>query len=159
VGDTFQEREIRVLSSQMRQALIQRLQYSVRALAKLKNNGKKARKTKFKRAIHSIPLIQHVSTHWIKMNEKKVHIQGLGDFKVVGIEQIPANAELTTANLVEKNRDYYLVEKNRDYYLHITCYFQKETKPQSMEAIGIDFGVKNQVSFSNDVKLSYSIPD
>ena len=150
MGDTFQEREIRVLSSQMRQALIQRLQYSVRALAKLKNNGKNARKTKFKRAIHSIPLIQHVSTHWIKMNEKKVHIQGLGDFKVVGIEQIPANAELTTANLVEKNRDYYL---------HITCYFQKETKPQNMEAIGIDFGVKNQVSFSNDVKLSYSIPD
>ena len=41
VGDTFQEREIQVLSSQMKQALIKRLQDNVMALSKLKEKGLK----------------------------------------------------------------------------------------------------------------------
>jgi len=52
VGDTFQEREIQVLSSQMKQALIKRLQDNVIALSKLKEKGVKVGKIKFVKAVH-----------------------------------------------------------------------------------------------------------
>jgi transposase len=49
-----------------------------------------------------------------------------------------------------------LVERNGDYYLHVTCYVPKQTRPKNEKVIGINFGVRNQVAFSNGVKLIYS---
>ena len=43
MGDAFQEREIRALSSQMKQALIKRLQENVMALSKLKKKRLESR--------------------------------------------------------------------------------------------------------------------
>jgi len=57
VDDDFQEREICALSSQMKQALIKRLQDNVRGLAELKKKGVKVGGIKFKKAVHSIPLM------------------------------------------------------------------------------------------------------
>jgi len=78
-----------------------------------------------------------------------VHVQGVGDFKVSGLDQIPENAEFTMANLVERNGDYYL---------HATCFLPKEDRRDNGRAIGIDLGVKDQVAFSNGAKLQYSVP-
>ena len=66
VDDAFQEREIRALSSQMKQALIKRLQENVMALSKLKKKGVKVGKIKFVKAVHSIPLTQYGVTYWSK---------------------------------------------------------------------------------------------
>jgi hypothetical protein len=63
VCNTFQEREIQVLSSQMKQALIKRLQDNVRGLAELKKKGVKVGKIKFLKAVHSIPLMQYGVTY------------------------------------------------------------------------------------------------
>jgi len=106
VCNTFEEREIQVLSSQMKQALIKRLQDNVRGLVKLKKKGVKVGKIKFVKAVHSIPLMQYGVTYWVKNDNKMVHIQYIGNFKVSGLDQIPENAELSSANLVERNGDY-----------------------------------------------------
>ncbi|MDP7976034.1 transposase [Tardisphaera saccharovorans] len=65
-----------------------------------------------------------------------------------GLEQIPEGAKLATANLIERNGDYYL---------HITAYMPKEPKVENKKDIGIGLGVKDQVAFSNRIKVSYSV--
>lgn len=52
VNNEFQDREICVLSSQMRQAIIKRLQNNVRGLAKLKEKGMKVGKIRFRKSVH-----------------------------------------------------------------------------------------------------------
>jgi hypothetical protein len=76
------------------------------ALSKLKEKSVKVGRIKFVKAVHSIPLMQYSVTYWVKKDNKMIHIQGIGNFKVSGLDQIPANAELSSANLVERNGDY-----------------------------------------------------
>ncbi|MEM3853644.1 MAG: hypothetical protein QW606_04980, partial [Conexivisphaerales archaeon] len=57
VGDKFKERELIVLSSQMKQYLIKRLQSNNKTLKTLKGKGKKTGKIKYRKALHSIPLM------------------------------------------------------------------------------------------------------
>ncbi|MEM3243741.1 MAG: hypothetical protein QXP63_04405 [Conexivisphaerales archaeon] len=92
VGDKFKERELIVLSSQMKQYLIKRLQSNNKTLKTLKGKGKKTGKIKYRKALHSIPLMQYGITYKIK--DKTA--QGSGDFKAIGIDQIPCNAEFAT---------------------------------------------------------------
>ena len=75
--------------------------------------------------------MQYGVTHWVKKDNKRVHIHGVGNFKVSGLDQIPENAEFSTANLVERNGD-----------LLVTCFLPKEDKHENGKAIGIDLGVK-----------------
>jgi len=63
--------------------------------------------------------MQYGVTYWVKNDNKMVHIQGIGNFKVSGLDQIPENAELSSANFVERNGDYYL---------YVTCFLPKEEK-------------------------------
>ncbi|MGC8600799.1 MAG: RNA-guided endonuclease InsQ/TnpB family protein, partial [Nitrososphaeria archaeon] len=58
-GDKLEERKLTALSSQMKQALIKRLQDNVRALAEQKKKGIRVGKIKFIKSLHSIPLIQY----------------------------------------------------------------------------------------------------
>ncbi|MEM0166906.1 MAG: hypothetical protein QXI46_05725 [Thermoplasmata archaeon] len=149
VGDKFEERELTILSSQMKQYIIKRLQSNNKSLIILKAKGKKTGKIRYKKALHSIPLMQYGITYWINANDKTVHIQGLGDFKVNGIDQIPWNGEFANANFIERNGDYFL---------HVVVYTPKEEKVHNGRAIGIDLGIKNQITFSNGIKVQYAIP-
>ena len=58
----------------------------------------------FVKAVHSIPLTRYGVTYWVK-KDKGVHVQGIGNFKTSGLDQIPENAEFSTANRVERNGD------------------------------------------------------
>ncbi|MEM3242731.1 MAG: hypothetical protein QXK57_07005 [Conexivisphaerales archaeon] len=49
---------------------------------------------------------------------------------------MPCNAEVATANFIEKNDDYFL---------HVVTYLPKEEKVHNGRAIGIDLGIKNQI--------------
>lgn len=149
VGEAFEERELLALSSQMKQALIKRLQDSVSALAQQKKKGMKVGRIKFVRRVRSIPLMQYKNTYNVDMERKRVRIQNLGEFRVEGLDQIPEGAELATANLIERNGDYYL---------HVTAYVTKTPRVENKKAIGIDLGIRDQAAFSNGVKLAYSVP-
>jgi len=59
---------------------------------KVKEKGVKVGKIKFVKAVHSVPLAQYGVTHWVK-KDKRVHVQGIGNFKISGLDQTPENAE------------------------------------------------------------------
>ncbi|MEM4126718.1 MAG: transposase, partial [Conexivisphaerales archaeon] len=149
VGDKFEERELIVLSSQMKQYLIKRLQSNIKTLKTLNAKGKKTGKIRYRKALHSIPLMQYGITYKINTKDKTVHIQGLGDFKAIGVDQMPCNAEVATANFIERNGDYFM---------HVVAYLPKEERVHNGRAIGIDLGITNQVTFSNGIKVQYAIP-
>ncbi|MGC8581337.1 MAG: RNA-guided endonuclease InsQ/TnpB family protein [Thermoplasmata archaeon] len=148
VKDAFEERVLNLLSSQMKQYIIKRLQSNIKALQKLDKNGKRTGKIKYIKALHSIPLMQYGITYKVDIANKSVHIQGLGDFKVSGLDQIPEGSEMATSNLIELNDDYFL---------HVVTYIPKQEKAQNKKASGIDLGIKDQIAFSNGIKVQYAI--
>jgi len=148
VKDKFEERKLKLLSSQMKQYIIKRLQNNVKTLHKLGQNGKKVGKIKYIKSLHSIFLMQYGNTYTLDRKMRTLRIQGLGDFKVIGLEQIPNNCDIATANLIERNGDYFL---------HVTVYVPKEEEVHNRKAIGIDLGVKDQITFSNGIKARYSV--
>jgi len=59
VGDSYEQRELTVLGSQIKQEIADRLRDNLRALGKLKKNGHKVGALKPKKFINSIPLKQY----------------------------------------------------------------------------------------------------
>jgi len=146
----FENRNINQLSSQMKQGIHDRILSSVKSLStkKKKGNMSKVGKLKFKSFINSIPLKQFNVTY--KIIDNKIQIQGIKKkIKVRGLKQIPINVEYTNANLIKRNGDYYI---------KITCFLPNESIPDNNNFIGIDFGIKTQLTFSNGVKLETKIP-
>jgi len=64
VSKQFEERGLTLLSSQMKQALLDRLQANVRSLATKKKQGEKIGKLRFRAIIGSIPLKQYNNTYF-----------------------------------------------------------------------------------------------
>ena len=150
VGDEFEERQITVLSSQMRQALIDKLKQDVRNLSIMKSKGYKAGKLKFKRYVRSIPLKQFGVTYNI-CGKNHIKIQKIDrKLRVRGLKQIPDGVEYANA---------FLIQDHGDYYLRVITYQEPETiRTPCNASIGIDFGMKNQMTFSNGVSVQYRIP-
>jgi len=150
----FESRKIEVLSSQIRQGIVERIKNNLKALKKLKEQGYKVGKLDFKSEISSIPLKQYGNTYKIDKNKNRVKIQGIKKkFRILGLHQIPEEAEISNA---------HLVKKPSGYYLHITCYVPKElNKPKQAihEAIGVDFGIKNQITLSNGIVIRWNVPE
>jgi len=153
----FEKREIKQLSSQMRQGIVERIKRSLCSLKRAKEMGIKVGKLSFKSEVRSIPLKQHGITYKVLGDKNRVKIQGIKKkFRVLGLHQIPEGAELAEAQLVKKPSGYYL---------HIVCYLPKEDvlkkikEKQIKEPIGIDLGIKHQLTLSNGEKTSWYIPE
>ena len=157
VKDRYETRKLECLSSQMKQEILDRTKDSIRGLSVLKRSGHNVGGLKFKTEINSIPLKQYGNTYWI-IDEHHVHIQGIKQsLRVRGIFQIPKNAELASA---------LLIRKHGDYYLHTTTFLKKmvptntenEKREHSERSIGIDLGIKNQLTLSNGIRINYEVP-
>jgi len=152
VKDRFELRPLRYLSSHMRQSIITRTQQNIRGLARAKAKGHTVGRLKFKSYVNSIPLKQYGNTYRI-LNGKHVRIQGIPHkLRVNGLEQLPSNCECANATLLHQHGDYYLA---------ITTYTSREHKQAKVtpaKSIGIDFGVKHQLSLSNGVRIRYKVP-
>ena len=146
-----EKREIRYLSSQMRQALAERVKQNIINLSKARKKGYKVGKLKFKSRVNSIPLVQFGITHRIE-NEDYVKIQGFGrkQFKVNGLDQISEDAEIANA---------VLISRNGDYYLKIICFLPKKEKAKTGKSIGLDFGIRDNVVDSDSNKYSFQFPE
>lgn len=154
VKDHLENREISHLSSQMKQGLIDRLKDNMRGMHKLRENGHRIGRLRFKSRFRSIPLKQYgvtyaiVNRHYVRMQRIKQRI------RVEGLEQIPKDAELTSATLVQKHGDYYL---------HLTTYQPKPSTPQiaghvQPKSVGIDLGLAKPLTLSNGVAIRYEVP-
>jgi len=152
VKDHYETRAINNLSSQMRQELLDRMKDNIKGLSLLKKNGHKVGRLQFKSTINSIPLKQYGVT-WKILDKRHVRIQGVKrPVKIRGLSQIPEVAELVSA---------LLIRKHEDLYLHATTYQPKpapEPPPNKRPSIGIDLGVKNQITTSSGIRINYEVP-
>ena len=155
--DGFEKREIKTLSSQMKQEIVKQIKEDLRNLKKAKEKGNKAGKLQFKSEVRTIPLKQYGITYKISGDRNRVKIQGIKKkFRVLGLHQIPENAEITKG---------YLIKKASGYYLHIVCYLPKEEvereikEKQTQQLIGIDLGIKHQITISTGEKFNWYIPE
>jgi transposase len=147
-----EERDLKFLTAQMKQAIKDRTIGSIKSLSTKKKKGKQkeVRGLKFKSRIDSIPLKQFGMTYRIE-NEKYIFIQGFKKhFKVSGLKQIPEEAEFANANLIRKASGYYI---------KITCFVPKIKKIKINKNIGLDFGIKDSVITSNEDKYFFNFPE
>ena len=147
VKDHYEDRDILLLSSQMKQEIIDKTKDSIKGLSNLKKNGNKIGRLHFKKRIYSIPLKQYKNTYNISGNYIK--IQRIGKLKVSGIEQIPKDADIANATLESRNGDYFI---------HISTFTKPKYIEHSDNGIGIDFGIKSSLTLSNGIIINEDIP-
>lgn len=119
-------------------------------LTKVKKKGNKVGKLHFKSDIKTIALkndaysIQKNGTVRIQKIKKPLFVRGL--------KQIPEGAELADAKLLKKPSGYYI---------KITTYStpKLEIKNERKSDVGLDFGIKHNVTTSDGEKFSWSIEE
>jgi len=149
VGEAFERRTLTLLGSQVKQEITDRLKDNLKALSKLKAKGHQVGALRPKSFINSIPLKQYGVTYSLDFARNRVRIQKLGDFRVLGLHQIPQGVEIASA---------VLVRKPSGYYLHVTCYLAKGDSPEPIaEAVGIDFGIESKLTLSNGIKIDFEV--
>ena len=141
VKDVFEERELTLLGSQIKQSIISEVKDSIRVLAVLKEKGHKIGALKFKSVCNCVNLKQFHVTYDIDKDRSRIRVQGIRKpFKVRGLEQIPDDAEIANAKFIRKASGLYF---------HITCYVPKEEKHIPHRSVGIDFGISDNLVFSD----------
>ena len=151
VKDSFEEREIKCLSSQMKQSVVDSVKQNIFSLSKAKNKGLKVGRLRFKKECNEINLQQFGITYRIK-SHNKISVQNIGVLVVNGLEQINLD-EVEFANAK-------LIKKPSGFYIHLTVYTKKQSQPEtSKEVLGLDMGIKDQLTFSNGVKLDFYLEE
>ncbi|NPA51895.1 MAG: transposase [Aquificae bacterium] len=146
-------REIKCLSSQMRQGILDRIKKNLSDLSKAKQKGIKVGKLKFKTDYRNIPLKQNNITFKVLKEKNRIKLQGLKKpIRILGLHQLPENCDIAKAELIKKPDGYYI---------YLTCYIDKNQIKQEKinKPIGIDFGIKHQLTLSNGIKINYSVEE
>lgn len=151
VGE-YEGRHLFHLTAQMRQAIVQKTFSNIKALATKKKQGKleEVGVLKFKTSVNAIPLNQFGATYKI-INNKYIQFQSFNkNFRVYGLLQIPKNAEICNATLVRKATGYYV---------YITFYCQREYIEKTKDYIGLDFGLRNNITDSEGNEYSWNFEE
>ena len=138
------------LPSQIKQALLAKMKIDIVNLAKKKKKGYKVGKLKFKKQVDCIPLVQYKTT-WKFGDKKKIHIAGIGYVNVNGKDQL--------TNDIQEYGPAKLLRKPDGLFIQITCFKDKIPAiipPQ--EVIGLDFGIKDDITLSTGEKLNFKVP-
>jgi probable transposase len=149
--DSFEVRQLNTLSAQMKQSVVDNVKQNVFNLSKAKKTGHKVGRLQFKRECNEINLKQSGKTYIIK-GKNKIRIQNIGVLVVNGLEQINLD-EVEFANPK-------LIRKPSGFYIHLTVYTKKQ--PQSnteKEVLCLDMGIKDQLIFSNGVKVNFYVEE
>ena len=151
VKDGFEPRELTTLSAQMKQSVVDVVKQNVFNLSKAKKKGLKVGRLQYKKECNEINLKQFGKTHYFK-GKNKIHIQNIGVLVVNGLEQINLD-EVEFANAK-------LIKKPSGFYIHLTVYTKKQPQPEtSKEILGLDMGIKDQLTFSNGVKVNFYLEE
>ena len=151
VKDTFEEREIKNLSAQMKQSIVDSTKTNVSNLSKAKRKGLKVGRLQFKKECNEINLKQFGQTYAIK-GKNKIRVQNIGILVVNGLEQINLD-EVEFANAK-------LIQKPSGFYINLTVYSNKQQEISTeKEVIGLDMGIKDQLTFSNEVKVNFYVEE
>ena len=142
------------LSSQEKQAIVSRMISNEKTIRSLVKNGfQNHGQLQFKSELTCIPLKQYGNTYVFK-SFNKVRIAGIsGTLLVRTGNQLQIADELANANLVHKPDGYYL---------KVTAFINKENWKAIQtngKEIGLDFGVKTNITTSEGEKFDVSIQE
>ena len=151
VNGSFEVRELTTLSVQMKQSIVDSVKTDVCNLSKAKKAGYKVGRLQYKKECNEINLKQFGKTYKIKAHNK-ISVQNIGVLVVNGLEQINLEeVELANAKLIKKPSGFYV---------HLTVYTKKQSQPEtSKEVLGLDMGIKDQLTFSNGVKVNFYLEE
>ena len=151
VNGSFETREIKNLSSHMRQSVVDSARTNASNLSKAKKVGLKVGKLHFKKECNEIDLKQFGNTYKIK-SHNKISVQKIGVLVVNGLEQIDLD-EVEFANAK-------LIQKPSGFCIHLTVYSNKQSQfDVEKEVLGLDMGIKDQLTFSNGVKVNFYLEE
>ena len=151
VNGSFETREIKNLSSQMKQSVVDSVRVNTSNLSKARKAGLKVGRLQYKHECNEINLKQFGKTHYFK-GKNKIHIQSIGVLVVNGLEQVNLD-EVEFANAK-------LIKKPSGFYIHLTVYAKKPSQPKTeKEILGLDMGIKDQLTFSNGVKVNFYLEE
>lgn len=137
------------LSSQMRQELKDRIISNLKGLSvrKARSAGGKVGKLKHKKFVNSIPL----KNQTLKFSGNRVRFQGCKKwFQVFGLNQLPDGYKIQSARLLRNAIGIYL-----DLSIEIDAEIIVIDKP----VIGVDFGIKDALVFSDGLQLNTNFAD
>ena len=146
--------ELLVLNSQEKQAILTRMMSNQKTIVKMVRNGRQTHGSlQFKSELNCIPLKQYGTTYKFK-SQNKIKVAGIhGDMRVKGTSQIPCNCDYANGVMLKRPDGYYLI---------VTCYIDNN-KIQKQETngkeIGLDFGIKTNITTSEGEKLDVSIEE
>ena len=151
VKDSFEVRPINTLSAQMKQSVVDSVKTNVSNLSKAKKKGLKVGRLQFKSECNRINLKQFGQTYDIK-SKNKIRVQNIGILVVNGLEQINLD-EVEFANAK-------LIKKSSGFYIHLIVYTKKQSQSEiSKKVLGLDMGIKDQLTFSNGVKVNFYLEE
>ena len=151
VNNIFETRELITLSVHMKQSIVDSVKQNIFSLSKAKNKGIKVGRLRFKKECNEINLKQFGHTYDIK-GKNKIRVQNIGILVVNGLEQINVD-EVEFANAK-------LIKKPSGFYIHLTVYSKKQPQPETFkEVLGLDMGIKDQLTFSNGVKVNFYLEE
>ncbi len=142
--------ELKVIGSQMKQAINRGQISNIKTLSSLKKQGETVGRLKFRSRVDSITLDQFGITYKLDGNFLRLQGNRSMKFKLLGKHQIPKDAEFANA---------VLTRKNGDFYLKVTCFVPKinqEIFPS--EAVGIDVGCSTALTLSDGTKYNVKFP-
>jgi len=145
-----EQRELKFLTTTIQYRLMRSIRQSIINLSKARKKGYKVGELKFKSKYNSIDLYRNNNTHKI-ISHNRIKITGIKRPLVVrGLQQIKDHYEIANAKLLKKPSGYYIA---------ITCYEQIKYEPDQCKGgeIGIDFGIKNNMTLSNSEVFDVSI--
>ena len=150
-GNTIHSK-LEYISAAEKQALQARMISNEMTIKSLVKSGRqKHGKLQYKSELTCIPLKQYGTTYIFK-SFNKVKIQGIsGKILVRTGDKLQKVKELTKENVVKKADGYYL---------KVTCFINKENfheQPKNGKEIGLDFGIKTNLTTSEGEKLDVSI--
>lgn len=153
----FEERELKHLGSQMKQAIAFGINQNIKTLAKLRDKGvQQPGALKFKSQLTTIELKQYGNTHRIDRELNKIFIQGLKKgLKVKGLEQLD-ELEATYGDIDIASAK--IVDRPDGIFLKIVCYVI-DNKTREQECVGIDMGLGKHITMSNNLSFRFRIDE
>ena len=146
-------RELKYIGSQMKQSVLAGMLSSIKSLAARKKNGGTVGALKYISDYPSLNLKQYGNTYKI-YSHNKMKIQAISKKIIVnGLDQFINIPGIEIANA-------HLLNKPDGYYIAITTYQNINDLPEKEyigEEIGIDFGIKNNITLSNGETFNCSI--
>ena len=148
----MEEREFLVLGGQLAQSVVDGLRANLKALAKLKTNGRKVGRLRYRKQVRMVNFPQYGNTHKINWDKNRVKLAKIpGWMRVSGLDQLPENAEFANCKLLDRPDGLFIV---------ITCYIDKREQDFTPgTTIGVDMGVKTHLTFSNGVKIDAKVEE